>query len=130
MQSFLFMQKEVAAVAKNKQLTDKQRMALDLLTSGLGMKYKDIAAAVDVNEKTLWRWRNEPEFAEFQDALKKLNDERWLATVDAARQGALKLCMDGNQKMIEFILKNDGLNPTQKVEADINTDIVINIDQE
>ena len=30
--------------------------------------------------------------------------------------------------MVEFVLKNDGLNPSQKVEADINTDIVINIE--
>ena len=113
---------------KNKVLTDKQRMALELLTSGKGMTYKAIAETVGVNPKTLWDWRNEPEFTHFQEELKRLNDERWLATVDAARQGALKLCMDGNQKMIEFILKNDGLNPTQKVEADISTDIVINFD--
>jgi hypothetical protein len=83
---------------------------------------------VQIDQKTLWNWRNSPDFSHFQEEFKRLNDERWLATVDAARQGALKLCMDGNQKMIEFILKNDGLNPTQKVEADINTDIVINID--
>lgn len=128
MQSFLFMQKEVAAVAK--KLTDKQLMALELLTSGKGMTYKQICEIVQIDQKTLWNWRNSPDFSHFQEEFKRLNDERWLATVDAARQGALKLCMDGNQKMIEFILKNDGLNPTQKVEADINTDIVINIDQE
>lgn len=128
MQSFLFMQKEVAAVAK--KLTDKQLMALELLTSGKGMTYKQICEVVQIDQKTLWNWRNSPDFSHFQEEFKRLNDERWLATVDAARQGALKLCMDGNQKMIEFILKNDGLNPTQKVEADINTDIVINIDQE
>jgi hypothetical protein len=126
MQSFLFMQKEVAAVAK--KLTDKQLMALELLTSGKGMTYKQICEVVQIDQKTLWNWRNSPDFSHFQEEFKRLNDERWLATVDAARQGALKLCMDGNQKMIEFILKNDGLNPTQKVEADINTDIVINID--
>lgn len=114
---------------KKKRLTDKQRMALELLTSGKGMTYKAIAEAVGVNPKTLWDWRNEPEFTHFQEELQKLNDERWLATVDAARAGALKLCVDGNQKMIEFILKNDGLNPTQKVEADIKSDIVINIDE-
>lgn len=111
-----------------KKLTDKQLMALELLTSGKGMTYKQICEVVQIDQKTLWNWRNSPDFSHFQEEFKRLNDERWLATVDAARQGALKLCMDGNQKMIEFILKNDGLNPTQKVEADINTDIVINID--
>lgn len=117
-------------MAKQKRLTEKQRLALELLTSGKGYTYKAIAAEVGVNPKTLWDWRNEPEFTHFQDALKQLNDERWLATIDAARASALKLCVDGNQKMVEFILKNDGLNPAQKVEADIKTDIVINIDDE
>jgi transposase-like protein len=113
---------------KNKRLTEKQQMALELMTSGKGYKYKEIAEMVGVNPKTLWDWRNEPEFTHFQDALNLLNEQRWLATVDAARASALKLCLDGNQKMVEFILKNDGLNPTQKVEAEINTDIVINLE--
>ena len=30
-------------------------------------------------------------------------------------------------KIIEYVLKNEGYNPTQKVEADIHTDIVITI---
>lgn len=114
-------------MARQKKLTEKQQMALELLTSGKGMKYKDIADAVGVNPKTLWDWRNEPEFTHFQEALQKLNDERWLATVDAAREAALKLCNEGNQKMVEFVLKNEGYNPSQKVEADVNTDIIINI---
>lgn len=114
-------------MAKQKKLTPKQQMALELLTSGKGMKYKDIAEAVGINQKTLWDWRNEPEFTHFQEALQKLNDERWLATVDAAREAALKLCEEGNQRMVEFVLKNEGYNPSQKVEADVNTDIVINI---
>ncbi len=31
--------------------------------------------------------------------------------------------------MVEFVLKNEGYNPTQKVEADINTDINITIEE-
>ena len=114
-------------MAQKKKLTDKQQMALELLTSGKGMKYKDICSAVGIDQKQLWRWRNEPEFAHFQEALQKLNDERWLATVDAAREAALKLCNEGNQRMVEFVLKNEGYNPSQKVEAEVSTDIVINI---
>lgn len=77
--------------------------------------------------KTLWRWRKEPEFAQFQQEYERVKEEQWLATVEAARASALKLCKDGNQKMTEFILKNDGLNPTQKVEANVTTDIIITI---
>ena len=110
-------------------LNTKQKKAIELLTSGQGLNLKEVAEQVGVNEKTLWRWRNEPEFALFQEELKRINDERWKAAVDAARQGAIKLCKDGNQKMIEFVLKNEGYNPTQKVEADISTDINIVIEE-
>lgn len=93
------------------------------------MTFREIAEKVDVNEKTLWRWRNEPEFAQFQEELKRLNDIRWQAAEDAAREGAIKLCKDGNQKMIQFVLQNVGYNPTQKIDADLHNDIVINIEE-
>ena len=116
-------------MAKQKRLTDKQRMALELLTCGKGLKYKEIAEQVGINPKTLWDWRNEPEFTHFQEELKRINDERWLATVDAARAAAVRLVEKDNQKMVEFILKNEGYNPAQKVEAELNTDITITVDE-
>jgi uncharacterized protein YjcR len=112
---------------EKKNLTKKQKLALELLTSGEGLTYKQIAEMVDVNPKTLWSWRNEPEFVMFQEELTRLNNIRWQAAEDAARAAAIKLCKEGNQKMVEFVLKNAGYNPTNKVEADINQDIIINI---
>lgn len=115
----------MAEIKKN--LTQKQQKALELLTCGEGRSYTSIAEEVGINRKTLWRWMSEPQFASFQAELQRINDERWKATVDAARQAAMRLVQADNQKMVEFILKNEGYNPTQKVEADIHTDIVITI---
>lgn len=116
-------------MARRKTLSDKQRKALELLTCGEGLTYKEIAEQVGVNPKTLYDWRNEPDFTLFQSELKRLNDERWLATVDAARAAARRLVDNDNQRMVEFVLKNEGYNPAQKVEADINTEIVIDIEE-
>jgi transposase-like protein len=116
------------AQAKPKRLSDKQRRALEMLTSGVGYTYKQIGEELGIDQKTLWNWRNSPDFSHFQDELKRLNDIRWQAAEDAAREGCIMLCREGNQKMIEFVLKNAGYNPTQKVEADISTDITINIE--
>ena len=110
-------------------LNKKQRLAIELLTSGEGLSYKEIAEKSGVTPKTLWNWRNSNEFTEFQEELAKVNDERWQAAEDAARAGAIKLCKEGNQKMIEFVLKNAGYNPTQKVEAELHTDINITIEE-
>ena len=117
-------------MARQKKLTAKQRLALELLTSGKGYTYKEIAETVGVNPKTLWDWRNEPEFTHFQEELDKINEQKWLAIVDAARASAKRLVDNDNQKMVEFVLKNAGYNPTNKIEADVTTDIVINIEGE
>jgi len=111
-------------------LNPKQKKALALLTSGEGYSYAYIAEEVGISVQQLWNWRTQPQFVEFQEQLKKLDDLKWLATVEAAREGAFRLCKDGNQRMIEFVLKNEGYNPTNKVEADLHTEININIDEQ
>lgn len=116
-------------MARQKRLNDKQQLALELLTCGKGMKYKDIADTVGIDVKQLWRWRNDPDFSLFQEELDRLNEQRWLATVDIAREAAAKLCAEGKTEMVKFVLQNAGYNPTQKVEADINTDINIVIEE-
>lgn len=113
----------------NNNLSRKQEYALELLTSGKGMTYKAICEEVGIDRKTLYRWIHEPQFASFQARWKELNDDKWMATVEAAREAALQLCIDGKTDMVKFVLQNAGYNPTQKVEAEINTDIVINIEE-
>lgn len=113
---------------KQKKLTPKQRLALELLTNGQGLSYKAIAEQVGVDTRTIYRWRNESDFVYFQEELERINNQRWMATVDAARQAAFELCKDKNQRMVEFILKNEGYNPTQKVEAELSNDINISIE--
>jgi predicted DNA-binding protein (UPF0251 family) len=108
-----------------KELTDKQMKALELLTSGRGLTYTAVAAEVGVNRKTIWEWLNTPQFVTFQNEYKRINDERWSSLVDAARASAARLVEKDNQKMVEFILKNEGYNPTNKIEADVSTDINI-----
>lgn len=110
-------------------LKPKQCKALELLTCGLGLSYEEIARRCEITPKTLWSWRNSKEFTEFQDELARLNTIRWQAAEDAAREACVSLCREGNQKMVEFVLKNAGYNPTQKVEADVKTDIIINIEE-
>ena len=110
-------------------LNTKQKKALEMLTSGNGYSFKEIAEQIGTTPKTLWNWRNSNDFTEFQEELARLNNIRWQAAEDAAREAAIKLCRDGNQKMVQFVLQNCGYNPTQKVEADLHTDIEINIEE-
>lgn len=110
-----------------KRLNEKQKMALELMTSGLGLRYKEIAEACGIGVRTLWSWRNDPDYKIFQDELDRINDERWEAITDAARASAMRLVQADNSHFVEYILKNAGYNPTQKVEADISDSVVINV---
>lgn len=110
-------------------LNTKQKKAIELLTSGQGLNLKEVAEQSGVSPKTLWNWRNGNDFTEFQEELKRINDERWRAAEDAAREAAIKLCKEGKTEMVKFVLQNVGYNPTQKVEADISTDINITIEE-
>ena len=110
-----------------KKLSEKQRQALVLLTCGKGMTYKEIGEAIGVSQRQLYEWRNGADFRHFQAELQKLEEERWLAIIDAAKASAKRLVEGDNVKMTEFVLKNAGYNPATKVEAEITNDIVINI---
>ena len=92
------------------------------------MSLKEVAEAAGVTPKTLWNWRNSNDFTEFQDELKRINDERWRAAEDAAREAAIRLCLEGKTEMVKFVLQNCGYNPSTKVEADVKSDIVIEIE--
>lgn len=114
---------------KQKKLTDKQQLALELLTCGKGLSYKVICEEVGIDAKTLWNWRNSPDFSHFQEELERINQERWAAIVDAAKASAMRLVENDKADFVKFVLQNDGYNPTNnhKVEADVNTDINISI---
>lgn len=112
------------------KLSEKQIKALGLLTCGQGLTYTAIAQEVGVSRTTLWEWLNGEQFLTFQQELERINNERWKSLVDAARAGAMRLVEKDNQKMIEFVLKNEGYNPTNKIEAEVNTDINIVIEGE
>ena len=113
-------------------LNKKQRLAIELLTNGEGLSLRQIAETVNVNPKTLWEWRNKPDYVTFQEEVKRINDERWRAAEDAAREAAIRLCKEGKTDMVKFVLQNAGYNPTAKVEAEVNGthNIIINIEEE
>lgn len=116
-------------MAKVVRLTEQQEKAIELLTCGEGLQYKEICRRLGICRKTLWNWLHSPSHVLFQEELERVNSERWDCIIDAARESAMRLVKGDNQKMVEFVLKNAGYNPTQKIEAEVKNDIVINIEE-
>ena len=84
-----------------------------------------LAELLNLNNKTVGKWRKEPEF---QEEMKLRLAEQWKNAESLAQKKMIELANDGCFQANKYILDSLGYAPAQKIEADINTDIVINIE--
>ena len=106
-------------------LKPKQMKAAELLALFPEMKEKDIAAEVNISQKTLWMWKTK--FPEFQEYYKSLCQQRFKDLESLAITQLEANVRKGNQKAIEYALDYLGYHAPTKVEADLHTDINITI---
>lgn len=107
-------------------LNNRQIKAIELLVYSPYMTQEMTAKEVGVTRETLYRWRTEN--PEFMEALDKATKARWKAAEQLAINGMINLASEGNYNAIKYMLDNLGYKPTEKIEANVNTDIVINLD--
>ena len=86
-----------------------------------------LAELMGLNNKTVGKWRKMPEF---QEELKARLAEQWKNAERLAQKKMIELAADGNFHANKYILDSLGYAPATKVEANIQTDIEINIDDE
>lgn len=106
-------------------LKPKQRLLAELMVSNPKMTNLEYAAEVEIDPKTVYKWKKEQEF---QAYLHELYIEKFKSLEDLAIQKLQENIEKRNQKAIEYALDYLGYKATQKVEADVNTDITITID--
>lgn len=108
-------------------LNNKQLKAIELLVYSPHMTQNVIAQECGVHRDTIRRWREET--PEFQAALDKAIKERWKAAETLAVDGMISLAAEGNYNAIKYLLDNLGYKPTEKIEANVSTDINIVIEE-
>lgn len=108
-------------------LTAKRLELLEAMLANPMMSDVKLGELLNLNNKTVGKWRKEPEF---QDELKKRLNEQWKAAETLAQKKMIELAGEGNFHANKYILDSLGYAPAQKIEADLHTDIVINIDDE
>jgi hypothetical protein len=77
-----------------------------------------------INRNSISKWRREPEF---QDALSARLKEVWRDAEAMAVANMQKLANEGCFQANKYILDSLNYAPAQRIEADVNTDIIINI---
>lgn len=105
-------------------LKPKQIELLELMLANPMMSDVKLAELMGLNNKTVGKWRKLPEF---QEEMKKRLAEQWKSAESLAQKKMIELASQGNFHANKYILDSLGYAPTQKIEADLHTDIVIDI---
>lgn len=85
-----------------------------------------LAQRLHINNKTVGVWRKLPEF---QEELKARLQEKWKGAERIAQETMINLASNGDFKASKYILDSLDYAPTQKIEADVSTNIVINVEE-
>lgn len=101
-------------------LTAKRLELLEAMLAQPMMSDVKLGELLNLNNKTVGKWRKEPEF---QEELKRRLAEQWKAAESLAQKKMIELAGSGNFNANKYILDSLGYAPATKIEADVTTDI-------
>ena len=107
-------------------LKARQLAYIDFLMANPMMTNTEAGKQIGVNRNTIAEWKKLPEF---QEEYKKRLQEKWEGAELLAMETMQNLARSGDFKASKYILDNLGYAPVQKIEADINQDINIVIEE-
>jgi hypothetical protein len=108
-------------------LKPKQIELIEAMIANPMMSDVKLGELLNLNNKTVGKWRKLPEVQEY---LKIRLNEQWKAAESLAQKKMIELANDGCFQANKYILDSLGYAPAQKIEADVRTDININIDED
>ena len=108
-------------------LKPRQLKLIEALMANPMMPDIKIAEEIGINRNTVREWKNKPEF---QEELKRRLREQWEDSERMAVDTMQTLAQGGDFKAAKYILDNLGYSAPVKVEAEVTTNITINIDDE
>ena len=106
-------------------LKPKQKALIEAIVANPTAPHTELAEIVGINRNTITVWKRD---AEFQAALDARIKEIWKDSEMLAVNSMRKLATEGNFNASKYILDSLGYAPTQRIEADLHTDIEINIE--
>ena len=107
-------------------LKPRQLALIEAIIANPTAPHTELAEMVGINRNTITAWKRD---AEFKDALSKRLKEIWEDSEVIAIQNMRKLATEGNFNANKYILDSLGYAPTQKIDANVSNEIVINIEE-
>lgn len=106
-------------------LKPKQKALIEAIIAKPSAPHTELAEIVGVNRNTITAWKRDAEFMAALDARIK---EVWKDSEAIAVNTMRNLAVQGNFNASKYILDSLGYAPAQRIEADVKTDIEINIE--
>lgn len=107
-------------------LTQRQKNLIEYMLANPTLPETVCARACDVPNSTYFDWKKRGEFtAELDRRIK----EKWKDAERLATEQMIKLCEKGDYKATAYILDNLGYKPVDKIQAEVNNDINIVIEE-
>lgn len=107
-------------------LTPKKLELLETMLSNPMMPDTKLAELLNLNNKTVGKWRKEPEF---QEEMKQRLAEQWKNAESLAQKKMIELAEEGCFQANKYILDSLGYKPVEKIQAEVSTDINITIEE-
>lgn len=109
-------------------LKPKQIELLEAMLAEPMLSDVKLAARLNLNNKTVGKWRKLPEF---QEELKARLQEQWKDAERLAQKKMIELANEGNFNANKYILDSLGYAPAQRIEADVKTtEYVVDIEED
>jgi hypothetical protein len=106
-------------------LRQKEYALIEALLAYPSISNEKVADLVGINRNTVREWKKKPEF---QEEYRRLLREKWEDSEAIAVDTMRNLAIDGDFKASKYILDSLGYAPVQKIEAEVNNEITINIE--
>lgn len=107
-------------------LKARQLACIEAMLANPKASYEELAEIVGCNRNTITVWRRNEEF---QEEYSKRLKEMWKDSEVIAVKTMIKLADEGSFQASKYILDSLDYAPAQKIEADLNTSININIEE-
>lgn len=111
-------------------LKPKQVECLKLMMQNPKIKGKDLAAELNVSEKTISQWKNKN--TEFQDEYNALVRSKIQYAATEALETQMKLLQSKNDMVAHLAAKDlmdrAGFNPVEKIEQEVDMELTITVD--
>lgn len=107
-------------------LKPRQLALIEAIIANPTASHVELAEIVGINRNTITVYKRD---AEFKAELKRRLTEIWEDSEAMAIQNMRKLADDGSFQANKYILDSLGYAPTQKIEAEVNQTIEINIEE-